>query len=66
MSRTKHKKKMAGESDEAIFARETAGLDMRKWCGKIDVTGMPSAYKDAHAVRGQILAGTGAYWPNAV
>jgi len=54
MSRTKHKKRMAGESDEAIFARETAGLDVRMWCGKIDITELPSAYKDADVVQEQM------------
>jgi len=54
ISRTQHKKKMIGETDEEIFARETSGLDVRFWCGKIDITELPSAYKDARAVQDQM------------
>lgn len=54
MSRTQHKKRMMGETDDAIFARETEGLDVRFWCGKIDISELPSAYKDADAVQEQM------------
>ena len=50
MSRTKHKKRMAGQTDEAIFASETAGLDVRFYSGNIDVSELPSAYKNADSV----------------
>ncbi|MCW3784317.1 RtcB family protein [Defluviimonas salinarum] len=51
LSRTQHKRSMEGESDAAIFARETAGIDARFFCGKIDVSELPSAYKDADRVQ---------------
>jgi RNA-splicing ligase RtcB len=51
MSRTQHKRIVGGETDEAIFARETAGIDARFFCGKIDVSELPSAYKNADRVQ---------------
>lgn len=54
LSRTQHKKKMGGETDEAIFARETAGIDARFWSGITDISELPSAYKDANAVQAQM------------
>jgi RNA-splicing ligase RtcB len=54
LSRTQHKKRMNGESDEAIFARETAGIDARFWSGTMDISELPSAYKDADQVQEQM------------
>jgi RNA-splicing ligase RtcB len=54
MSRTQHKKRMAGETDQAIFDRETAGLDVRFKSGNKDISELPSAYKDADAVQEQM------------
>ena len=54
MSRTAHKKALGDEPDEAVFARETKGIDARFFFGAIDVSELPSAYKDAAAVREQI------------
>lgn len=54
LSRTAHKKKMAGETDLAIFERETEGLDVRFFSGEIDISELPSAYKDANAVQEQM------------
>lgn len=54
LSRTAHKKKMAGETEDAIFARETEGLDVRFFSGEIDISELPSAYKDANAVQEQM------------
>lgn len=51
MSRTQHRNVMAGETDEAILARETDGLDARFWCGITDISELPSAYKDADQVQ---------------
>lgn len=51
MSRTQHRNVMSGETDEAIFARETDGLDARFWCGITDISELPSAYKDADQVQ---------------
>ncbi len=52
-SRTKHKTRVEG-TEEEIFARETQGLDVRFFSGKIDVTELPSAYKNAEQVREQM------------
>lgn len=51
LSRTQHKRKIGDEKPEAVFARETAGLDARFWSGVIDVSELPSAYKDADKVQ---------------
>jgi tRNA-splicing ligase RtcB (3'-phosphate/5'-hydroxy nucleic acid ligase) len=53
-SRTQHKRIMAGETDADIFARETKGIDARFWCGTIDISELPSAYKDADQVQAQM------------
>ncbi|MCC5921949.1 MAG: RtcB family protein [Cyclobacteriaceae bacterium] len=53
-SRSYHIKKHLDESDEAIFARETKGLDIRFYSGNIDISELPSAYKDAASVKAQI------------
>jgi len=50
-SRTQHKRLLDGESDQAVFDRETAGIDARFFCGKIDISELPSAYKDADRVQ---------------
>lgn len=50
MSRTKHKKRMAARTNEEIFATETAGLDVRFYSGNIDISELPSAYKNADSV----------------
>ncbi len=56
LSRTAHKRLLEGETDESVFARETTDIDARFHCGKIDVSELPSAYKNAAAVRKQIKA----------
>jgi RNA-splicing ligase RtcB len=53
-SRTQHKRRMSGETDADIFARETQGIDARFWCGTIDISELPSAYKDADQVQAQM------------
>ena len=50
MSRTKHKKRMAERTDDEIFNTETQGLDVRFFSGNIDVSELPSAYKNADSV----------------
>jgi RNA-splicing ligase RtcB len=45
---------MSGETDADIFARETQGIDARFWCGTIDISELPSAYKDADQVQAQM------------
>lgn len=50
MSRTAHKKKLAGRTDAEIFAAETKGLDVRFYTGVTDISELPSAYKNADNV----------------
>ena len=50
MSRTAHKGLQVG-SDAEVFEHETAGIDARFWCGEIDTSELPSAYKSADKVR---------------
>ena len=45
---------MSHKTDEEIFTEETKGLDVRFFSGKIDISELPSAYKDANAVKRQI------------
>ncbi|WP_299674348.1 RtcB family protein [uncultured Dokdonia sp.] len=54
VSRTYHKKTKASMTNEAVFAEETAGLDVRFFSKEIDVSELPSAYKNAKAVRAQM------------
>lgn len=53
-SRTQHKRLMEGRSDAEIFAEETAHIDARFFMGITDISELPSAYKNAAAVRAQI------------
>lgn len=53
-SRTQHKRMQAGRTDAEIFAAETAGIDARFFMGMTDISELPSAYKNAAAVRRQI------------
>tara|TARA_R110000737_G_C14624761_1_gene494609 strand:- start:35239 stop:36606 length:1368 start_codon:yes stop_codon:yes gene_type:complete len=54
VSRAAHRKKKEGKTVEEVFAEETKGLDVRFFSGNIDVTELPSAYKDAETVQAQI------------
>lgn len=52
MSRTAHRKLYPKDMpDEEIVRLETAGIDARFFCPDVDVTELPSAYKDAASVR---------------
>ena len=53
-SRTKHKRMNEDRPDEDIFAEETRGIDARFFMGTTDISELPSAYKNAAAVRAQI------------
>ncbi|MEM8849366.1 MAG: RtcB family protein, partial [Pseudomonadota bacterium] len=53
-SRSAHKRAMAGETEQAIFDRETDGLDVRFYSPHIDISELPSAYKPAATVRAQM------------
>jgi len=54
MSRTAHKRTKADQTVEAVFAEETAGLDVRFFSGNVDISELPSAYKNADAVQAQM------------
>ena len=53
-SRSAHRNRLGDHSEEAVFARETEGLDVRFYSGNIDVSELPSAYKPAATVRAQM------------
>ena len=53
VSRSEHKRRMAG-TPEAALARETRGLDVRFAAGGIDPSELPSSYKGAASVVAQI------------
>lgn len=54
ISRTAHRKSKGEKSIEEVFAEETVGLDMRFFSNEIDITELPSAYKNAATVRSQM------------
>jgi len=54
MSRTAHIKTKSGKTIEEVFAEETNGIDARFFSGNIDISELPSAYKDADTVVAQI------------
>lgn len=54
ISRAAHRKNKAGKTPEQVFVEETKGLDIRFYSGTIDVTELPSAYKNAYEVQRQI------------
>ena len=53
VSRTQHRKSKTGTFEE-IFNEETKGLDVRFYSKEIDITELPSAYKNANTVRNQM------------
>jgi RNA-splicing ligase RtcB len=53
VSRTQHRKSKTGTIMQ-IFMEETQGLDVRFFSKEIDITELPSAYKDAKTVRAQM------------
>lgn len=54
LSRSAHKRGLGTYSEDAVFARETAGIEARFFSGHIDVSELPSAYKPAATVRAQM------------
>ncbi|OON68508.1 RtcB family protein [Hymenobacter sp. CRA2] len=54
ISRSAHKRLQAHKTIEQLFAEETAGLDVRFFSNHIDISELPSAYKDARAVKAQM------------
>ncbi len=54
ISRTAHKKKLEGKITEEVFEEETKDLDVRFYSGNIDLSELPSAYKNADQVKEQM------------
>ncbi|MBF9220703.1 RtcB family protein [Hymenobacter ruricola] len=54
LSRTRHKYSKIGQTDEQLFAEETQGIDARFFFNRIDISELPSAYKNAEDVKQQI------------
>ena len=54
ISRGRHKKNNAHKTAEQIFHEETAGLDIRFFSNHIDISELPSAYKNAEMVKRQM------------
>lgn len=54
MSRTQHKRESGEKTAEQLFIEETKGVDARFYSGKIDISELPSAYKNADEVKRQI------------
>ncbi|AGO47895.1 hedgehog/intein domain containing protein [Cellulophaga phage phi40:1] len=54
VSRAAHKRSMSAKSNPQIFKDETAGLDIRFFSGEIDISELPSAYKNADTVQDQM------------
>lgn len=54
VSRTQHRKANSDRTIQEIFDEETKGLDVRFFSGEIDITELPSAYKNADAVQEQM------------
>lgn len=53
-SRTQHKKSKADKTIQEVFEEETKGLDIRFFSNEIDISELPSAYKNAKTVRNQM------------
>jgi RNA-splicing ligase RtcB len=54
MSRTAHKRTKEEKTIDQVFAEETEGLDVRFFSGHIDISELPSAYKNAATVQQQM------------
>lgn len=54
ISRSQHQKNMSDRTIHDIFNEETKGLDIRFYSGNIDISELPSAYKNAENVKNQI------------
>lgn len=54
LSRTQHKKNKEDKTIDEVFAEETKRLDVRFFSNEIDISELPSAYKNANTVRNQM------------
>jgi len=55
ISRSQHKRDKSHKTIEEIFHEETQGLDVRFHSRRIDISELPSAYKNAENVKNQII-----------
>lgn len=55
ISRGQHKRNKAHKTIDEIFAEETQGLDVRFFSKNIDISELPSAYKNAEMVKRQMI-----------
>lgn len=54
VSRAQHKRSKGNKTIEEVFLEETQGLDIRFFSGNIDISELPSAYKNAQSVQAQM------------
>lgn len=54
VSRTQHLRSNSHRTNEEVFFEETEGLDVRFYSGHIDISELPSAYKNAETVQAQM------------
>lgn len=54
MSRSRHIRNNAHRTTAEIFQEETEGLDVRFYSGHVDISELPTAYKDADSVQAQM------------
>lgn len=54
LSRSGHKLLLGDRTVDEIFKEETKGIDARSYTKKVDITELPSAYKNAATVKAQI------------
>lgn len=54
VSRSQHIRSKAGRSFQEVFAEETKGIDARFYSGHVDISELPSAYKNAKQVKDQM------------
>ncbi len=54
ISRSAHKRNNADKTMAELFLQETEGIDARFFSGNIDISELPSAYKDAESVKEQM------------
>jgi len=54
ISRSQHKRDKGDKTVAEVFNEETEGLDIRFYSGTVDVSELPSAYKNANAVQAQM------------
>jgi tRNA-splicing ligase RtcB (3'-phosphate/5'-hydroxy nucleic acid ligase) len=54
ISRGQHKRNKKGKTIDELFAEETKGLDIRFFSNHIDISELPSAYKNASNVKEQM------------